>query len=768
MGLKDKNKDQKELEKSERVRIAKDKKEKATYIPTWEEVWYTGYNGKKAIFQTKIGTLDKERLMTVKNAIDSGEIGMHCESIKKFSKSHALNLYKMLMEYRKVDIIKEMVLHKPDNYHLINHKGDFEYFLHLLHKEKIVGLDTETTGLDYDKDEIVGISFTLPKADYHCYIPIRHDIVGIIQLSPSYVFNALKPFLLDNKLGKVLHNAKFDFHMFWREGIYVDGLVMDTLIAMKILNENELKYALKNISTKYGKFFGFEDRSLTYEELFGKGGFEKTPLDIGTVYACKDTHLCYELYLWIDEQFKKLPKLGHIYYDIELPNTITAFDMEKNGFLIDTVFATEYTEQLREQVKEMEVKIVKEFGDININSNQQLAHVIYDVWELEDISGKKSVKADVLKVLAEENEILQSLLDYRGLAKLLSTYFEAIPQKIWKRDGRLHGQFNQSGTKTGRYSSNNPNLQNIPPEARPMVVAPVGKVIIGKDLSQIEPRCLAYLSEDVHFQEPYLTGKDLYSTLASSTFKIPLEYCLDGAYDPTGTFKPRKRMKTGLLAVMYGTSTYTLSKQLGITLQEADDFINTFLETYPQTRDYIQGIKDFIDKNEYVETAEGRKRRFPHHREVAIKYKDVCKKIVAILGHVPSNIWESKLPRNIKREYWNVAKNYGRVARQGVNAKIQGSSADYIKQVMYRVNNYLKSLGEEYKMIATIHDEILMEVPDTITKEQISELDHIMTSIEWFDFPVKTDTVVMYAWGQEINVKDWLENREEYNIKRCM
>lgn len=759
----------KEIDKQERVKVAKEKKAKALYQPTWDEVWHTGYGKKKGILQTNISDLDKQRLLDVKYAIDNGEMGMYCETMKKFSKAHALNLYKMLMESRKERIIADMVAHTPENYFLVDNMTLLNKLVADLKNEKETGLDTETNGLDYDINHIVGISITLPIANYHVYIPVRHEQAGSeIQLPPAIVFEALREYLEDDSIGKVLHNAKFDFHMFWREGIYVKGLLMDTMIAMRILNENELSYALKNLATKYGKYFGFEDKSSTYEELFGKCGFENTPFDIGLVYACKDTHLCYEFYKWMDKQFDRLPDLKHIYYDVELSNTVTAFDMEKNGLLVDLEFNEKYTATLKIKVQGLGDKLAELFGDININSNDQLGKVLYDDWKLEDISRKRSVDADTIKFLAQDNENLKQLLEYRELNKLLTTYFETLPQKVWKRDGRLHGQFNQVGTSTGRYSANNPNMQNIPPEARPMFVAPKGKVLMGKDLSQIEPRCLAFMSEDAEFQLPYHTNTDLYSTLASKVFKLDMKYCLDGEYEPTHTFKPRKRMKTGLLAVMYGTSTYTLSKSLDITAEEAEQFIEDFLSNYPDCKDYIQGIKDFVDENEYVVTHEGRKRRFPHHKEIAVRYKAVVKEIQALTedGKIPSNIWQSKLSYKVKQKYWAVAKLYGRVHRQAVNAVIQGSSADYIKQVMLRVNNYLKSLGEDYKMVATIHDEILMEVPDSISPEIIAELDRIMTSIEWFKFPIKTDTVVMYQWGQEIAVKDWLENRAEYNLKR--
>lgn len=739
-----------------RVKKARTKKKEALYQPTWEEVWYTGYGKKKGIFKTKISKLDKERLEIVKLAIEQNEIGTGVETLKKFSKSHALSLYKLLIEQRKEQIIKKMIDEKPDNYHLILQFQEFDHLLELLKSEMIIGLDTETTGLDYDKDFIVGLSMTLPTADYHCYIPLRH-FVPEKQLPSDYVFSRLKSFLESEKLQKVLHNAKFDTHMFYKEGILLHGLKMDTQEAMKILNENEQSFALKNLATKYGKYFGFEDKSMTYEELFGAGGFEFTPLDIATVYACKDTHLCYRLYEWIDSQFERLPKLKHIYYDIENPLIEVSFEMEKNGWAIDLEFAEKYKKQLKKELTDMNKKLKEVFGDINLNSPIQLAHYLFDIKGLTDISGKRSVNKDVIKALADKSEDVGLLLKYRDKKKLLSTYIDPLPHKIWKRDGRLHGQFHGLGTKTGRYSSSDPNLQNIPPEARPMFVAPEGKILIGEDLSQIEPRMLAYLSKDTHFQDPYLNDGDLYATLASKTLKLDMEYCLDGAYDPTHTFKPRKRMKTGLLATMYGTSDYTLSKQLGISKEEAHQFITDFLDSYPDTRDYIQSIKNFADENGYVETYIGRKRRFPGHVEIAKHYKAVCTEIEKKLGYIPQNIWkEKKLPYRLKQAYWKWAKDYNRAERQAVNAVIQGSAADYLKIAMIRTYKYLKSLGEEYKLVGQVHDELLMEVPETISKETIMELNRIITNIEWFKFPIKVDMVAMYKWGEEIDIDEWL------------
>ena len=470
-----------EKEQKERVKKAKAKKKKAVYIPTWEEVWIKGYGKKKGIFDTKISELDRKRLEEVKTAVEIGEIGTGVENLKKFSKSHALSLYKQLIEIRKEKIIAKMIAEKPSNYHLITNITDFSNMCKLLSEETIIGLDTETTGLEHT-DHIVGLSMTLPKADYHCYIPVRH-ITGEVQLNPDFVFLKLKQYLENINIGKVLHNAKFDFHMFYKEGIYVNGLVMDTLIAMKVLNENEQSYALKNLATKYGKYFGFEDKSMTYEELFGKGGFEATPFDIATVYACKDTHLTYKLYLWITEQFKRLPKLGKIYYKLENPSIYVSFNMETNGMKMDFSFAKRYEKKLTAELEEMDVKMRQVFGDINLNSPKQLATFLYDEKGLPDITKKRSVDADTINKLAEKSEEVKILLDYRNKTKLLGTYIKPLPTKVWEEDKRLHGTFSSMGTHTGRYSSSLPNMQNLPPDARPMFVAPEGKVIIGKDLS---------------------------------------------------------------------------------------------------------------------------------------------------------------------------------------------------------------------------------------------------------------------------------------------
>lgn len=769
---------EKEKKAEIRVKEAKKKKALAKYEPTWEEVWVTGYKThtgsmKKGIFQTKISDADRPRLIAVKEAIESGELQTGVESLSKFTKTKALGLWSILKEIRRESIIKKMVKEKPDNYHLILDLTELYKLTKLLDMEEVIAVDTETTGVDvFGKDYIVGISLTLPKADYHCYIPIRHvqeiefiDDLGYTatkyirikdQLKDVTVFTTLQHYLENKNLKKMFHNSKFDIHMLRKEGIKVGGLYLDTMVAMHILNENEPNFALKNLATKYGKYFGFEDKSMTYEELFGKGGFEKTPLDIGTVYACKDTHLTYKFGMWILDQFERLPKLKGLYFNIELPITEICVSMEHEGFLIDLDFAEQYRSELAEEVAGLDARIKEGFGDININSNQQLQKVIYEEWGVEN-KYKGSVDAKTLKKISEtEKEIsevqyIKDLLKYRELNKLLTTYIEPLPHKV-SEDGRLHGNFNQSATVTGRFASDKPNLQNLPYNARKMFIAPEEKLIIGIDFSQIEPRFLSHITQDKDFMNPYETGRDLYSEIASKVFKKPLEECGDGS-------KYRKMAKVILLGMMYGIGANSLAEQFGITLQEAEQLYKDFHEAYPVVKAWFDETNAHADEFGFVETAWGRKRRFLGHKEVAKKYHVMLKKFQKKLGKNEFNIWEEYRNRTVTyteaRAFQDVASEYNRVARQSINARIQGSSADIMKIAMIKLQEHLKKKGSEWKMLGTIHDEVLIEIPATATAEEVEELAEIQRTAVTLSIPMKVDVEVSARWGCGVSFKEW-------------
>lgn len=637
-----------------RVMEAQAKRTAKGYVPTWAEIWETGYGTKKGIFQLKNSPLDRERLEQVKKALENGTVSRLEDGGKPISKAEALALYPSVMVATRDKVLKEMVAHMPGNYALVDTLPAFRLFLSMLAGEKIIALDTETTGLDcHGESRIVGISVSLPKADQHVYIPLAH--VGGPNLDRDMVLSALRPMLESVDVGKVLHNARFDAHMFYRHGVNLRGIAWDTQIAMALLNECEPSYALKNLANKYGHLFGYKAESHTFEELFGKDcRFDTVDTTVAACYAAKDTHLTWLLYKWQRAHMERVPQLLKLYEEIENPLIPVVIDMEREGMRIDREYAKVYGEELRGEIAALSEQLKAHFPNINVDSPAQLSAYLYDTLKLTPPTRKRSVDAESLEALADEHDGCRTLLDYRERVKLYGTYVEALPHLI-KADGNIHGQFNQVRAKTGRFSSNDPNLQNQPANARKLFVAPPGKLMISMDYSQIEPRVLAHISGDAGLQAIYTSGVDLYSTLASKVFGLPIGECGDGS-------KPRKMMKTGLLAVMYGTSMQTLSKQLHISVADAHKMIDDFFLAYPGVGAFIAKVHREIREKEYVQTMDGRKRRFQGIKFQAAHYDACLKRILERLGTdklPPEGIWDDKykaaLPYNLKREFQDVA-----------------------------------------------------------------------------------------------------------------
>ena len=771
----DDEQEKKDKKALERAKQAQAKKVASQYEPSWDEVWISGWTRhtgtvKKGIFQTKLTSKDKERLIEVKQAIEDGKIGTKVENMTKFSKAHALNLHKELMEIERVGIIEDMIANKPHNYHLINTEDALQELLPLLRKEELVALDTETTGVEWE-DRTVGLSITFPTADQHVYVPYGHK-TDVEQLSKERVIEVLKPELERSGLKLVLHNSKFDVHMLEKDGIDIkDNVYFDTMIAMHVLNENEQSFALKKIANKYGRFFGYYDESKTFEELFGKDpqAFIEADMTLAMIYASKDTELTYLLYKWQLSMMEKQENLKNVYFNIEQPNTHVAIEMERNGFALDLEFAEDYANELGAKVDALSKQMEDQWGDLNINSPKQLSELFYDELGFTDVSKKKKVDAKTLKALAKHHPEVQVLVDYRELNKLLSTYIEPLPARVrkdvgdLKGDNRLHGQFNQTGTVTGRWASREPNLQNLPEKARKMIIAPEGSVIIGIDYSQIEPRTLASMSGDENFSKPYISGGDLYVQIASDVYDIPYEHCLesDDTYwrEHTSLQKhPRKLAKVILLAVMYGISPISLADQILATPAEAEQFIQDFYDAYPVVRGWMDKVVEYADANGFVLTADGRKRRFIGHTDIAKQYKTAKAKITEVLGREPAgNIWQEELPYKLKKSFWDVNREYSRVERMSVNAVIQGSSADILKKAMIKVYEHLKTKGSDWKFIGTIHDELMFEIPDTATPDEIQEIADIMTNTTTLNVPIRCDIEVMKRWGEGVPLQQWID-----------
>ena len=740
---------QQDTQKEDRVKAAKAKKKEAGYCPTIEEVFITGWTNargtkKVAIKDRKNSDADKEKIKAVYDALKNSVLGLDGINTKDISKTTVINvLYPRLVTIKKEEMIRHLVENAPANYHNVTDMDELSYMVNCMAAEEVIAVDTETTGVTHD-DVIVGYSITCPKADQHFYVPFRHQ-TGEKMLSAEICMYAIRPFLEDSRVLKVLHNVKFDHEKFLYDEYSINMVnFVDTMILMYVLNENEESFALKKLATKYGKHFGFPDPSDTYEELFGKGGFENTPLNVAYIYACKDTHLTWSLYQWQLEHLKKQPKLWHIAFDIEMPLIPVLLKMHYRGFNLDMEYAEKYLLELQEQINKMEEELAEYFPDINLNSNQQLAEYLYGTLKLPD-NHNGSVDKDALKELADEYEGVKILLEYRKLTKLKSTYIEPLPQKVWD-DGFLHGEINQMGTKTGRLASENPNLQNIPPQARKIFVAPEGKLYMSCDFSKMEIFIACELSGDPNLYDALHSGADVYSVIASKSYGLPIEQCGDGTVY-------RKHAKTALLGCMYGALPFTIAKQVGVSVEEGKEILDNFFNGNPVLTAQIHKCHDLVAAQGYVETLQGRKRRFP---EIPAKVK-LLKKLDQMIYQKTGKTgtqWDAeldgiykakKIPYDLRSNWYSLNKEIQRAFRQSFNATDQGSGGDICKIALINLDKYFTELNKNlppekhYHIISTIHDEQLMEVPNDIPQEVIDHIDYIMCHTMPLNVTMRTD-----------------------------
>ena len=740
---------QQDKQKEDRVKAAKAKKKEAGYCPTIEEVFITGWTNargtkKVAIKDRKNSDADKEKIKAVYDALKNSVLGLDGINTKDISKTTVINvLYPRLVAIKKEEMLRHLVENAPTNYHNVTTIADLLNMAGVIAGEKAIAVDTETTGDTHD-DVIVGYSVTCPMADMHFYVPFRHQ-TGEQMIDEYDAMTAIKPFLEDSRILKVLHNVKFDHEKFLFDKYSINMVnYVDTMILMYVLNENEESYALKKLATKYGKHFGFPDPSDTYEELFGKGGFENTPLNVAYIYACKDTHLTWSLYQWQLEHLKKQPKLWHIAFDIEMPLIPVLLKMHYRGFNLDMEYAEKYLLELQEQISKMEEELAEYFPDINLNSNQQLAEYLYGTLKLPD-NHNGSVDKDALKELADEYEGVKILLEYRKLTKLKSTYIEPLPQKVWS-DGFLHGEINQMGTKTGRLASENPNLQNIPPAARKIFVAPEGKLYMSCDFSKMEIFIACELSGDPNLYDALHSGADVYSVIASKSYGLPIEQCGDGTVY-------RKHAKTALLGCMYGALPFTIAKQVGVSVEEGKEILDNFFNGNPVLTAQIHKCHDLVAAQGYVETLQGRKRRFP---EIPAKVK-LLKKLDQMIYQKTGKTgtqWDAeldgiykakKIPYDLRSNWYSLNKEIQRAFRQSFNATDQGSGGDICKIALINLDKYFTELNKNlppekhYHIISTIHDEQLMEVPNDIPQEVIDHIDYIMCHTMPLNVTMRTD-----------------------------
>ena len=745
---------------------------------------------------------------------------------------------KQKVEYAK-DLSLQVFGNKLDKIELVTDSKRIEEYLHNTLKNGILAVDTETNGLDRIDGKIAGICLYTP-GEEGIYIPVGHVSYMTNQpLKDNVPCETMENFFKvcnEHNIKYILHNAKFDMHiLYWMIGVKIVPY-WDTLIAGQLLNENE-PHGLKVLYQKYCVRADEEQQVAKFNTLFNGIEFNSIPPSVGYMYAAFDPIMTYELYKFQEQYLDKevgqycyrkgLERVADVFREIEMPLIEVVFDMEVQGVDIDTDLAKElkdkYTyymnlavDNFKTQIIELEVagafdelrvkhpdkfNKISELGDININiaSNAQLVILFYDVLKLDPPKGQRSVGEEQLKQL--HHPLVDCILEYRGMSKLLSTYIEAIPNHIAKKDGKLHANFNQYGAKTGRFSSSDPNLQNIPSKTkklsdgtvidaghdiRQMFIAGEGNVIIGGDFSQQEPRCLAHMSQDENMINAYLHGKDLYATIASKLYNKPYEECKE--FRPDGTVNPegkqrRSSVKPILLGIMYGRGVNSIAEQMNITKEEAQQVINDFYKQFPKVKEFVEFAQENARTYGFVETAWGRKRRLPNMQldpiEITIENPnlistfnpldfsstentevsdEVYYKYLRLMNRAYGREAKEKVKQAAKAEGYKLVDNGGYIAdaqRQCVNSIIQGSAADMTKIAMIQIhrNKRLRELG--YKLIIPVHDEVLGVCPKENAKEVRDILEYIMVHVvdDKFEIPMKTDIECTYRWyGEGIEI----------------
>ena len=715
-----------------------------------------------------------------------------------------------------INAIVESRLGKYRDDYLYFMQGQEQQFKDYIYNIKELGnasIDTETTGLNVYSDHIVGLSL-YSKGQKALYIPLHHksyitmaEVDG--QLESKFVAEQLQ-ILVDAGVKFKMHNAPFDIRVLKHNlGIYVPCW-FDTNLAAHCLNENE-PHGLKPQHSKY-VLNGKEDE-FSFGQYFKGISFDLVPIQTGYIYAARDAidtdELCdFQLpYLTPDNELCKeydLVGVSNVFWNIEMPYVDVIVDLEENGIKIDT----EYSAQLSEKYHKLEQEKLAEFYDglskyndqieaykrnnpnhklsdpINIGSPTQLAILFYDILKV-PVVDEKQPRGTGEEILAKiDNPLCKAITDYRGVAKLLSTYIDAIPEYATV-DGRVHCNFNQYGAKTGRLSSDEPNMQNIPShnkDIRKMFVASEGNVILSSDFSQQEPRCMAAMCGDEIMLQAYKEGKDLYASIASLAFNKQYDECLE--FRPDGTTNKegkerRNQAKSILLGILYGRGINSVAEQLHTTKQKAQEIQDKVFKGFPAIKKFEDDTIRMAQTEGFVTTFWGRKRRLPEMQldEYEFNWKpgygdidplsfdnelntEVPEKLVRKYLTKLGKAWgkeKAKIVAEAKEEGIIITDNGGKIAdatRQCVNSRIQGSAADMSKiagRILYD-NKRLKELG--FKLLVPIHDEYLAECPLDNAKECAKIFNECMCqAAKDLGIPIKCDVSITDRWyGRDIVV----------------
>ncbi|MDB3881082.1 DNA polymerase I [Gammaproteobacteria bacterium] len=652
-------------------------------------------------------------LVTIKTDVEL-EIGIEDLKVQEPNADELTELYKEL-EFN--SWLQEVPQKKPvqsaidSSYKCISTKDDLEKLIKNASQAKTLALDTETTGLDYMDSDLVGISMCFTPGEAF-YIPINHKDDSSPQLGIDYVLEELRPLLEDSMQKIIGQNIKFDMNILSQHGINISSIKNDTMMMSYVLDASATRHNLDALSSYY---LGY--KTSTFEDVAGKGvkqvTFDEVSIADATHYAAEDADITLRLYEELLSKLESVESLKKLNEDIEIPLIEVLSEMEQNGAVLNSKILNAQSKDLENRIKKIEKKAYVLAGDeFNLGSTKQLREIFFDKLGYRVIKktpgGQPSTDEKVLAELAEEYELPKILLEHRTLSKLKSTYTDKLPSQISISTGKVHTSFHQAVTTTGRLSSSDPNLQNIPIRTedgrriRQAFEPSKGHKFVSADYSQIELRVMAHMSKDKGLLTAFQDGEDVHSKTASEVFNVDIDAV---------TTDLRRNAKAINFGLIYGISAFGLGKQLNINRNLAAEYMAMYFEKYPGVKKYMETTKDFAAENGYVETLFGRR----------LYLRDIN---------------ASNAMRRQASE------------RAAINAPVQGTAADIMKIAMIKMHQLIKETNVEAKLILQVHDELILDTPKKEIDEVIGLVTESMMGAASLDVPLEIDVGVGDNWDQ--------------------
>ncbi|OAI88113.1 DNA polymerase I [Pseudomonas putida] len=618
-------------------------------------------------------------------------------------------------------VVAEVEVPVEPDYETILDQARFDAWLQKLKDAPLFAFDTETTGIDAQQAQLVGVSFAV-KAHEAAYVPLTHSYPDApAQLDRDSVLLALKPLLEDPQKLKVGQHAKFDMNILANcaiggdpaNGITVRGIAFDTMLESYVLNSTAIRHDMDSLAKKY-----LDYSTVKFEDIAGKGAkqvtFDKIHLDKAGPYAAEDADVTLRLHQTLFAQLQAIPSLASVLTDIEMPLVPVLARIERQGALVDPELLRLQSQELGDKMVELEREAIELAGEpFNLGSPRQLGAILYDKFGLpvlkKTAKGQPSTAEEVLDELAEEGYPLpRVLMQYRSLSKLKSTYTDRLPEQINPRTQRIHTSYGQAVAATGRLSSSDPNLQNIPARTaegrriRQAFIAPPGYKLLAADYSQIELRIMAHLSGDEGLMNAFRNGLDVHTATAAEVFNVALDQV---------TSDQRRSAKAINFGLIYGMGAKKLGKDIGVETKQAKAYIDAYFARYPGVRQYMDSTRKLAAEQGFVETLFGRRLYLP-----------------AINSSRPMERAGAE--------------------RTAINAPMQGTAADIIKRAMVAVDNWLESSGLDARVILQVHDELVLEVREDLVEQVREDIRPYMSNAAQLDVPLVVDVGVGANWDE--------------------